>query len=268
MQNRDRNFFRKTQDILTQAVSSLLPPHTTVHANYRHSGILVSALSHRPTELDVYVPSFKLALYVPYVILFFSLISALCSGCCVRYNSLMLVLFVVVPVLCEISFFCWRCSDTTLIFFCCLFYKWKCSEYQGQQHYGMSFLISPADTPNLEELKAEECRKYVRRERLCLVKSIFVHRCYIRLGITLIPIPFWWDRTLPSLAATIHKYRPDIIPASEVPACAFPISEVKPERVLQPALTSKSVAFHPSLHPSSSLPRCLSYGFLNLVPRF
>jgi hypothetical protein len=30
------------------------------------------------------------------------------------------------------------------------------------------------------------------------------------LGITLIPIPYWWDKTLPSLAATIHYYRPDI----------------------------------------------------------
>jgi len=31
-------------------------------------------------------------------------------------------------------------------------------------------------------------------------------------GISLIVIPFWWDKYLESLSHTIHKYRPDIIP--------------------------------------------------------
>jgi hypothetical protein len=33
-----------------------------------------------------------------------------------------------------------------------------------------------------------------------------------KLGITLIEIPYWWDGSIDSLANTIHKYRPDLIP--------------------------------------------------------
>jgi hypothetical protein len=37
-------------------------------------------------------------------------------------------------------------------------------------------------------------------------------------GITLIEIPFWWDRTRDSLISTIHFYRPDIqLPPSSAP---------------------------------------------------
>lgn len=32
------------------------------------------------------------------------------------------------------------------------------------------------------------------------------------LGITLIEIPYWWDRSKTSLLATIHQYRPDLVP--------------------------------------------------------
>jgi hypothetical protein len=31
-----------------------------------------------------------------------------------------------------------------------------------------------------------------------------------KAGITLIPIPFWWDKSSSSLLATIQKYRPDL----------------------------------------------------------
>jgi hypothetical protein len=32
-----------------------------------------------------------------------------------------------------------------------------------------------------------------------------------KLGITLIHIPYWWNRNILSLKATIHKKRPDIL---------------------------------------------------------
>jgi hypothetical protein len=39
-----------------------------------------------------------------------------------------------------------------------------------------------------------------------------------QFGITLISIPFWWDRLPNSLASTIQLYRPDIsLQAKEVP---------------------------------------------------
>jgi hypothetical protein len=48
-------------------------------------------------------------------------------------------------------------------------------------------------------------------------------------GITLIPIPFWWDKSDASLAATIRHHRPDIA-MLEHPTSALPISpEVPPE---------------------------------------
>ncbi len=34
-------------------------------------------------------------------------------------------------------------------------------------------------------------------------------------GITLIAIPYWWDRKVSSLAATIAHHRPDMIEASQ-----------------------------------------------------
>lgn len=45
-----------------------------------------------------------------------------------------------------------------------------------------------------------------------------------QLGITLIPIPQWWDQTPESLMATIHARRPDIFP--DCPASAVPIPEI------------------------------------------
>jgi hypothetical protein len=46
-------------------------------------------------------------------------------------------------------------------------------------------------------------------------------------GITLIPIPFWWDRSSSSLAATIQLCRPDVI--SAIPENALPIPKAIPE---------------------------------------
>jgi hypothetical protein len=41
-------------------------------------------------------------------------------------------------------------------------------------------------------------------------------------GITLIVIPYWWDRTSASVAATIHAKRSDLIP---VPGKGTPIND-------------------------------------------
>jgi hypothetical protein len=47
-------------------------------------------------------------------------------------------------------------------------------------------------------------------------------------GITLIQIPFWWDNMIGSLAATIHKYRPDI--QLDAPVHGLPIQPKIPYR--------------------------------------
>jgi hypothetical protein len=62
-------------------------------------------------------------------------------------------------------------------------------EYQGETHY--------FSTPTFG--RASE------RQRVDKMKRDFARR----IGITLIPIPFWWNKSQTSLGATIQSYRPD-----------------------------------------------------------
>ena len=63
-------------------------------------------------------------------------------------------------------------------------------EYQGETHYFSSHIFGKAST----------------RQRADEIKQNFAKQ----MGITLIPIPFWWDKSSKSLASTIQLYRPDI----------------------------------------------------------
>ncbi len=54
---------------------------------------------------------------------------------------------------------------------------------------------------------------------------IFFCLLLAHLGITVISIPFWWDRSLESLAATIAKQRPDL---EEVGGFGSAIPDVMP----------------------------------------
>ena len=64
-------------------------------------------------------------------------------------------------------------------------------EYQGEHHYCHTFLFgSPVEQRLRDKEKMELCNA---------------------LGVTLIEIPYWWDRDWKTLLATIHKYRPDMI---------------------------------------------------------
>jgi len=82
-------------------------------------------------------------------------------------------------------------------------------EYQGQYHFQHSFIFgSPEVVQKRDEAKKALCAD---------------------MGITLIEVPFWWDRSIATVAATIHKYRPDIIP--EPPAGSRPVSmDVMPQQ--------------------------------------
>src|SRR5690349_7901399 len=65
-------------------------------------------------------------------------------------------------------------------------------EYQGGQHFASNSLHgSPDDNKKRDAQKRRACKE---------------------AGITLIEIPFWWDREQDSIAATIHSIRPDLIP--------------------------------------------------------
>lgn len=67
-------------------------------------------------------------------------------------------------------------------------------EYQGEQHYHDIYSLGPRWLyTQRDKEKRDECK---RRE------------------ITLIEVPYWWDAKAESLLATIHKHRPDLIPAA------------------------------------------------------
>lgn len=63
-------------------------------------------------------------------------------------------------------------------------------EYQGAQHYTSQYMF--------EELEFIQAKDSQKREA-CASE-----------GITLIEIPYWWDRERDSLIATIHQFRPDL----------------------------------------------------------
>jgi hypothetical protein len=63
-------------------------------------------------------------------------------------------------------------------------------EYQGETHYFSTHIFGNA----------------LQRQQADLFKSTFANQ----LGITLVSIPFWWDKSSDSLAATIMSKRPDI----------------------------------------------------------
>jgi hypothetical protein len=63
-------------------------------------------------------------------------------------------------------------------------------EYQGETHYYSSHLFGKAT----ERQRADQAK----------------HAFATNYGITVISIPFWWDKSPKSLAATILQHRPDI----------------------------------------------------------
>jgi hypothetical protein len=81
-------------------------------------------------------------------------------------------------------------------------------EYQGEMHY--------LDIPVYGTLESHQRKD---QQKAAAAKL---------LGITLIPIPFWWGRSADSLAATIKQVRPDI-QLSNV-KYAEPISQVMPPK--------------------------------------
>jgi hypothetical protein len=78
-------------------------------------------------------------------------------------------------------------------------------EYQGEVHYRSTSTYGSASRRQLsDQLK----KQYAIEE-----------------GVTLIPIPFWWDKSPASLAATIKSYRPDV----HVPSTTGQASPIPPE---------------------------------------
>ena len=63
-------------------------------------------------------------------------------------------------------------------------------EYQGEQHYISNYF---AGDTSIFQKRDQSKRKFASQ-----------------FGLTVISIPFWWDRSSSSLISTIQYYRPDI----------------------------------------------------------
>jgi len=64
-------------------------------------------------------------------------------------------------------------------------------EYQGEHHYKSNKILGESSVTQKRDRE---------KKKICEEK-----------GITLIEIPFWWDRKKDSLIATIQNYRPDLV---------------------------------------------------------
>eukprot|EP01027_Heterolobosea_sp_BB2_P018850 GEZU01026495.1.p1 GENE.GEZU01026495.1~~GEZU01026495.1.p1 ORF type:complete len:840 (+),score=185.05 GEZU01026495.1:594-3113(+) len=82
-------------------------------------------------------------------------------------------------------------------------------EYNGEQHYrDLHAFGSGGGVSNAQERdqqKIEACQ---------------------RAGITLVIVPYWWDRTAESVVATLHRVRPDLVPHPPVHGQPIPSTHV------------------------------------------
>ncbi len=76
-------------------------------------------------------------------------------------------------------------------------------EFNGKQHYTHHYLFGAV---NAQQKRDKE------KQQVCTAK-----------GITLIIIPYWWDMQQGSLLATLHKCRPDIVPAQDTSVTMIPL---------------------------------------------
>jgi len=98
-------------------------------------------------------------------------------------------------------------------------------EYNGVQHYMNTGYISPSNehTKQRDVHKATECMK---------------------AGITLIAVPYWWNRKIGSLKATIHMARPDLV--SDSREDAIPLENLNNRPNWLPGRSKGSCIYHAS----------------------
>lgn len=80
-------------------------------------------------------------------------------------------------------------------------------EYNGEMHYQQQDLFPGRDRVSARDIVSSLTISFLQmkeKRKTCKLN-----------GLTLIDIPFWWDRQKESLRATIHKYRPELISNSE-----------------------------------------------------
>ncbi len=119
-------------------------------------------------------------------------------------------------------------------------------EYNGEGHY--KFI------PLYDELETTQRRDKVKKY-LCESN-----------GITLLVVPYWWDKSAESLARTIHELRPDItVPPSFLAGRAIPDvmprqremirGEFYPKQEAQPSNTFDATGWYVTVRNKMSFPK-------------
>jgi hypothetical protein len=83
----------------------------------------------------------------------------------------------------------------------------------GQHHYQQHRLFGdPHEWETADQKKLEFCTRYwlAGLDTQYSINKVWMGN-YHSLGITLVRVPFWWDHSAESLAATVHKMRPGSI---------------------------------------------------------
>src|SRR5688572_26691703 len=95
-------------------------------------------------------------------------------------------------------------------------------EYQGEQHYKPVYHMGGdfETQKTIDKEKREACKQVqlysmysleMSSQQLipnCHINVWMITYCMVQNGVTLIEVPYWWDRTKGSLEATVHKVRP------------------------------------------------------------
>ena len=74
----------------------------------------------------------------------------------------------------------------------------------------------------IDQYKAQKCSEIGPK---CLIHSVLT----VNIGITLVQIPYWWNKKRSSLEATLHQVRPELVPGNPTadPVPSTPPSEFK-----------------------------------------
>lgn len=83
-------------------------------------------------------------------------------------------------------------------------------EYHGENHY--------RDLHGIGDLLWRQKQRDEERRNACKEKKI-----------TLIEIPYWWDKQIPSLVATIHRERSDVL-SNYTDGKSIPVNLIEYER--------------------------------------
>ncbi len=118
-------------------------------------------------------------------------------------------------------------------------------EFQGETHYQSIGLFGSFQHKIANDKKKAELSKRIHHLNEALTKK--------DIGVTLLCIPYWWDRSITSLAGLIKYYRDDI------PLSAVRFSKQKVQEMLCPPHSIQRTLMHSTLYKSNTAETLLNH---------